>query len=411
MAATQSLLHPEAALELVLQHVRPGVTEIAPLSELRGRYLAEDAVARENHPPFPASTMDGFAVVSADASPWREVIGYQAAGEPIDVEVSDGQAVRIMTGAPLPRGADAVVRQEATEAAEDDVVIHQEHVAPGENVRPIGSDVAEGQLVISAGTRLGPVEIGLLATLGYGEVSVYRRPTVAVISTGDELVEPGQPVGPGQIRDSNRFSVAAAIEAIGAQVVFQGHARDDLAATRALFDSLPDDLDVLVTNGGVSVGDRDLVGALIGETADVHFNRLFMKPGKPLTFATREALVIFGLPGNPVSSMVSLELFVRPALLSMLGAREKDRPRVSVTLEHDVAPADRIEYQRAVVSVTADGGLTARTTGSQSSSRLASMLDANALLVVEPDHGPYPAGERLNAMLLDVPRSASSSSL
>ena len=408
MASTQSLLHPNTALALVLERVAPRAREKGPLTAIRGRYLAEGVVARDNHPPFPASTMDGYAVVAEDASPWREVIGYQAAGEPIDVEVSDGQAVRIMTGAPLPRGADAVVRQEATEVAEDHVIIHQEMVTPGENVRKVGSDVGEGQLVIPAGTRLGPVEIGLLATLGYAEAPVYRRPKVAVISTGDELVEPGEPVGPGQIRDSNRFSVAAAIEEIGAEVVFMGHARDDLDATRALFASLPDDLDVLVTNGGISVGDRDLVGALIGETAEVHFNRLFMKPGKPLTFATRDSLVIFGLPGNPVSSMVSLELFVRPALLTMLGARDVRRPQVTVAVEHAVTPADRIEYQRAVVNVGADGRLTARTTGSQTSSRLASMLGANALLIVEPSERPYPAGQQLPAMLLDVPYPSSS---
>ena len=399
------LIDPVEARRRVLDRVRPVAAERAALVEAHGRWLAEDVVSRDDHPPFPASTMDGYAVVAADASPWREVVGYQPAGAWIDAVVSDGAAVRIMTGAAIPAGADAVVRVENTELAEDHVVIHQTDVSVGENIRPVGSDLAKGAVVLRAGTRVGPVEVGLLATVGLAVVAVARRPRVAVISTGDELVEPGQPVAPGQIRDSNRFSVAAAIREAGGDVVFTGRASDEIADLRRIVDALPGDLDVLVTNGGVSVGDRDVVGALIGETAEVHFDRVLMKPGKPLTFATRGELLIFGLPGNPVSSMVALELFVRPALLAMQGATRPEREIVTVETTEELRRSDRVEYQRAVVSVSAEGRLTARSTGNQISSRLLSLAGANALVIVEPGEGVVPAGSQTPAYLIDVPRA------
>ena len=398
------MMDPTEARGRVMDRVRRTATEHVPLSEAAGRWLAEDVVADDNHPPFPAATMDGYAVLAADTSPWREVIGYQPAGAWIDAEVSDGYVVRIMTGAAIPTGADAVVKVENTEVADDHVIIHQDEVMFGENIRPIGSDLAKGAVVLAAGTRVGPIEIGLLATLGHAEVPVARRPRVAVISTGDELVEPGQPLAPGHIRDSNRFSVSAAVREAGGDVVYADRATDEMADLRRIVAELPMDLDVLITNGGVSVGDRDVVGTLIGETAEVHFDRLFMKPGKPLTFATRGDLLIFGLPGNPVSSMVSLELFVRPALVAMQGAVRPIRDVVTVETTEEIRRSDRIEYQRAIVSVSPDGRLRARSTGGQGSSRLASMSSANAFLVVEPGEGTLPAGSASPAILLDLPR-------
>jgi molybdenum cofactor synthesis domain-containing protein len=398
------LRHPDEAKATVLAQARALPVELVPLAEASWRVLAEDVSANEDHPPFPAATMDGYAVVAADSSPWREVIGVQTAGSMIDAEVSDGTAVRITTGAPVPRGADAVVKVENTEVAEDHVIIHQESVQSGENIRPIGSDVRNGALVLPAGTVLGPAELGLLAGLGLTPLPVRRRPRVSVLSTGDELVDPGEPLQPGQIRDSNRFSLVAALMSTGAEIVWSGKAPDERLALESLLRERIADSDVVITSGGVSMGELDLVKALLDELAEVHFRRVFMKPGKPLNFASAGDTLIFGLPGNPVSALVGFEIFIRPALATMAGRRQIDQPRVTVTLAQATPPTDRIEFQRAIVSVDPEGRLVASTTGSQASSRLASLVGANALLVIPPRDSAYPQGERVDAILLGPPQ-------
>jgi molybdenum cofactor synthesis domain-containing protein len=361
--------------------------------------LARDIVATENHPPFEAATMDGFAVLSDDDSPWREVIGVQAAGTVLDVEVTPGTAVQIMTGAPLPKGADAVVRVENTEIADDHVIVHQEAIAGGENIRPVGTDIGIGDLVLTEGTVIGPPEIGLLASLGFDPVPVHGRPVVSIISTGDELLEPSMEITPGKIRDSNRFSLLAALQQAGAIVDWMGKGPDDREHLRQLLTDRIAASDVVITSGGVSMGELDLVKAILGDLADVHFRRVFMKPGKPLNFATIDNTLIFGLPGNPVSALVSFELFLRPALRMMMGHREVVRPVIEVLLAHEVQPSDRIEYQRAVVSQDESGRLVATTTGGQASSRLASFTGANALVIIPPRDVPYAAGRQVQAML------------
>ncbi|MDQ2683147.1 MAG: molybdopterin molybdotransferase MoeA [Chloroflexota bacterium] len=406
MNVPAGMLHPDDARGRVLQTVRPTGAESVELALAPGRVVAEDIVARDDHPPFPAATMDGYAVVSHDGSPWREITGTQPAGPIVPgLEVTEGYAVKIMTGAPLPPGADAVIKIEDVEVSEDHIVLAEPTVPAGQYIRPVGSDLAEGATVIRAGTRIGPVEVGLLATMGYPAVSVHQAPRVAVISTGDELVDPGATLEPGTIRDSNRFALVAALREAGAAVVHSSRVGDDIHELKALVQRIRPEIDVLVTSGGVSVGDKDIVRMLLGETAEVHFQRVFMKPGKPLTFATAGDLIIFGLPGNPVSSMVSLELFVRPALLRMQGANDLLRPRVPVLLADPVQRSDRIEYQRAFLSVDSSGRLVASTTGNQISSRLASMLGANALLIVDPGDSEIPAGEMVEALLIDVPRA------
>jgi len=396
---------PDEARRIIDGKVTRLPSENVPLAEAAWRVLAADLVAPEDHPPFPASTMDGYAVYADDSSPWREVIGEQHAGNVIDAEVTDGYTVRIMTGAPVPRGANAVVPVEATELAGDHVVIHQEDVRPGANIRPVGSDVRKGELVLPGGTPLGPAEIGLTANLGIDPVRVSRRPRVSVLSTGDELVEPGEPLGPGQIRDSNRFSLATALQAEGCEITCAGKAPDRREPLEDFLRARMTSDDVVITSGGVSMGELDLVKAILFEAPDiaVHFRRLYLKPGKPLNFATCGQTLIFGLPGNPVSSLVTYEVFIRPALRQMTGARDVDRPRVPVLLQHEVEATDRIEYQRGIVSVDAGGRLVARNSGRQQSSRLASFVGTNALLVIPPRETPYAAGETVQAMMLGAP--------
>lgn len=402
-AELDRLRMPDDALAIVLRESRRLATESVALADAGWRVLAEPLMASEDHPPFRAATMDGYAVVAADASPWREVIGVQLAGNVIDTVVSEGYAVRITTGAPVPEGATAVVKVEATEPADDHVVILQDDVAEGENIRPVGADVAAGTQVLAAGTRLGPAEVGLAASLGCDPVPVVRRPRVAVLSTGDELREPSEPLGPGQIRDSNRFSLRAALEPLGVDLIWIGKAPDDRWELEGLLRRLIADCDVVITSGGVSMGEMDLVKALLPGLATVHFRRIFMKPGKPLNFATAGSTLIFGLSGNPVSSLVGLEFFVKPALRSLAGEATPVAPRVPVVLGQPTAPTDRIELQRAVVHVDRTGRLIGTTTGAQGSSRLASYVGANALLLIPPREVRYEAGELVTAILLAPP--------
>lgn len=399
---------PDEARSIVDRHTPRLASEHIPIAAAAGRILAVDLLAPSDHPPFPASTMDGYAVLATDHSPWREVIAEQHAGHVVDVEVTEGYTVRIMTGAPVPRGADAVVPVEATDWRDDHVVIHQEDVPPGQNVRPIGSDVRKGDLVLPAGTVLGPAEVGLAANMGVDPVTVSRRPRVSVLSTGDELVEPSETPGPGQIRDTNRFSLVAALRAEGCEITFAGKAPDQRDRLESFLNDRLDRDDIVITSGGVSMGDLDLVKAILFDSPDIHlhFRRLYLKPGKPLNFATRGETMLFGLPGNPVSSLVTFEVFIRPAIRTMMGASQVDRPRVPVVLEHDVEGSDRIEYQRGIVSVAPEGRLTARNTGRQVSSRLASFLGINALLVIPPRERPYAAGETVSAMLLAAPNAS-----
>ena len=227
------LQHPDDVRNTVLRYATPVPVELVPIVDAIWRVLAEDLVATEDHPPFPAATMDGFAVLADDHSPWREVLGDQMAGQMGDFDVTPGTAVRITTGAPLPPGADAVVQVELTEPTEDHVIIHQEDVTPGQNVRPVGVDLKRGDVVLPGGTLLGPAEVGLVAGFAPVPVAVRRRVRVSILSTGDELVEPGDPLGPGQIRDSNRFSLMAAVVVEGAEIVWSGKAPDEREALRA----------------------------------------------------------------------------------------------------------------------------------------------------------------------------------
>lgn len=400
VAELDRMIHPDEARATIFRYLWRLPAERIPLREASWRVLSDDQVACEDQPPFPAATMDGYAVVADDPSPWREIVGRQSAGYVADLEVSLGTAAWITTGAPVPSGATAVVPVEATELADEHVIVHQESIALGENIRPVGVDLAKGSVVLTHGSLLGAAEMGLLAGLGIDPVAVTRRPRVSVLSTGDELVEPGDIPGPGQIRDANRFSLIAALAEAGADVVWAGRGPDEATALRSFLVDRMAGSDVVITSGGVSMGDLDLVKPLLSELAEVHFRRVFMKPGKPFNFATSGDTLIFSLPGNPVSALVGFEVFIRPALLTMLGASEIDRPRARVRLDHSVQSSDRIEFQRAIVRVNFEGHLQASTTGPQASSRLVSLVGANALIVVPPGTDVMHEGSHVEAILV-----------
>ena len=397
-------IEPEMALDIVFkQTVRLTPRPFSTFDAL-DLILAEDIQATEDLPPFPCSIKDGFAVIAADTTNPRRLVGEQTAGYVADLRVEPGTCVRITTGAPMPPGADAVIMVEYTEEAQGMVTLHRQ-VGPNAEVRPVAQDIAKGQQVLQAGTRLGPQEIGLLASLGRTTVLAHARPRVAVLSSGNEIVEPDANPGPGQIRDSNRYTLMAAVQRAGAEAVSLGIGSDTQEALR---DKILEGLttcDALVTSGGVSMGKLDLIKPILETTGQVHFGRVNMKPGKPLTFATVADKPVFALPGFPVSSLVAFELFVRPALLRMAGHHHVLRPRVPVTLAAELqGDAWRPEFHRVHLTRTPQGFM-AHSTGMQSSARLLSMVGANGLLVLPKRAEPFAAGETVSAILLDHPET------
>lgn len=397
------LLPVSEARRIILEHVQPLGTEERRFEDAQGYVLAEDVRAREPMPPFPASAKDGFAVIADDTTEWRRIVGDQFAGYDANLRVEYGTAARITTGAPVPQGANAVIMVEFSEV-QGDRVRFTRRVEPGADIRPVGQDIAQGQVVLPAGTRLGPAELGLLATVGATRITVWKRPRIGVMSTGDELVEPDETPGPGQIRDANRFSLMAAIRETGAEALDLGLAPDTADALEAFIREGLRVCDAIVTSGGVSMGELDLVKPLLERMGTVHFGRVSVKPGKPVTFATVDGKPFFAMPGFPVSSLVAFEIFARPALLRMAGwpLDAVERPRVPVVLDHDIRHgAARTEYQRAIVRFDrTDGRFHATTTGFQGSGRLLSMVGANALLELPEGRGDFHAGESVDALLI-----------
>ena len=388
------------ALDTILAHVHSLGHEEVPLTLARGRILAQDVAADNDLPSLPRSSVDGYAVQAGDDAVAFKVVDEVTAGRLAQAQVVPGTAVRIMTGGTVPRGADAVVMVEDVDEVDGRAQVRR-RPRSGENVHPPGMDLTRGQPVLAAGTRIGAAEVGLLATVGCVQVPVFRRPRVAVLATGDELVEPQHTPPPGSVRDSNRYAVMAAVEDAGADIAWHGLAIDDEALLEDAMRTGLAAADVLVTSGGVSMGTRDLIKPLLEKLATIHFGRVSFKPGKPLTFATTtEGKLAFGLPGFPVSSLVTLEVFVRPALLKLGGARQVLRPRVDVALGYDIRPDPvRLEYQRATVAWE-EGAFVARTTGLQASSRLLSIAGANALLEIRPGSDLLPKGTMVPALLL-----------
>jgi molybdopterin molybdotransferase len=395
------VLSVEEALARVLARVRPLPAEQVDVRTALGRVLAEVVVARREIPPWPNASMDGYAVRAADThgAPVRlRVVDRVAAGTLPARPVGPGEATRIFTGGPLPEGADAVVPQEEVRVEGDSVVIHRP-VEPGTFVRPRGEDVRMGERVLDPGRRLGPAELGLLATLGHNPVRVYRRPRVAILSTGDELVDLGREPGPAQIPNTNTYTLMAQVQEAGGEPVNLGIAPDrrELIEERVRWGL---GADVLVSSAGVSVGEYDLVReALVRAGAELHLWQVAIRPGKPVTFGTCGTCLVFGLPGNPVSAMVTFELFVRPALLRLGGLDRIERPRIRVrALDRIANPGHRRAYLR--VSLHAEGDTVgARLTGDQGSAILRSMVQADGLAVV-PGGVTIQKGEQVEVIVL-----------
>jgi molybdopterin molybdotransferase len=380
------MLSVEQAQAEILSRVRPLPIERVDVLAALGRVLAEPIRSTRRIPPWPNSSMDGYALRAADSRPAAtlRVVGRIAAGTLPDRAIGAGEAMRIFTGAPLPDGADAVIPQEDVDARDGSVTLRGA-VETGAYVRPAGEDIREGDLVLEPGVVVGPAEIGLLATLGRTQVSVGRRPRVAVLSTGNELADLGIEPTAAQIPNANTYSLVAQVSAAGGVGINLGVAPDraDAIAEKIARGA---EADALVTSAGVSVGDLDLVRqALVDAGAELHLWKVNMRPGKPITFGSLRGRPVFGLPGNPVSAMVTFELFVRPALFAMQGRRGPARPTVRAkALAPITNRGSRRGYLRVVLEGHA-GQLGARLTGEQGSGILRSMVAADGLAVVEPD--------------------------
>jgi molybdopterin molybdotransferase len=395
----------EEARAHVLDRVHAlGVEEVA-LADALGAVTAEAVVATESVPPFPNSAMDGYAVRAADtagAPVTLRSIGMIAAGESGDLVVGAGEAARIMTGAPMPDGADAVVLVERTQT-DGDVVTIEITVEPGTSVRGIGEDVRPGDQVVSPGTVLTAGHLGVLASVGVDRVRITRRPRVGVLSTGDELVDTGGALARGQIRDSNRITLLSLLRDSGFEAVDLGIARDDETSITAAIDRAVSECDAVLTSGGVSMGDLDYVKVVLDRIGDMRWMQIAIQPAKPFAFGIvprpsgqerGSSTPVFGLPGNPVSSMVSFELFARPALRKMAGHVVLDRMLVPAVSVDGIRrkPNGKTFFARVVAVQAIDGSWEVRSAGGQGSHQLAAMASANALAIVADGDGVAPGG-------------------
>jgi molybdopterin molybdotransferase len=415
------MISVDEALAYILKHFKPLEPETVPLFDALDRVLTQDIVSDINIPPFNNSAMDGYAVRADDVVKASKehpitlrVIGEVAAGYTAQRSVEPGTAMRIMTGAPLPPGADAVVRFEETsegtqakETRDRAAVQILKAVKRGDNVRNAGEDVRLGEVVLPKGTVVRPAEIGVLASLGKQFVSVHRRPRVAILATGDELVAIDEPITPGKIRNSNEYTNAAAVLKAGGIPIRLGIARDNIAdLTAKIRAGLDANADLFLTSAGVSVGDYDIVKDVLNAEGEMHFWQVRMKPGKPLAFGVlhgKKDVPLLGLPGNPVSAMISFEVFARRAILTMLGKTKFERPTVRAVMTEDIQnDSQRRNFIRVYVERRGEGYV-ARSTGEQGSGILMSVARANGLLVVPENVAYVHAGEMVDIQLLDLP--------
>lgn len=385
-----------------LQRIRDSLNPIkgferCSLRDAYNRIVAEDVTSPLNVPGYINSAMDGYAINSSDlpteGSSRLRVIGAAFAGTPFEDKVQSGQAVRIMTGAMVPDGADTVIMQEQAERDGDNLTIFSGH-GPGENVRQIGEDISMGGVVLATGKKIRGAELGLLASLGIAEISVKRRLRVATFSTGDELCSIGETPRAGQIYDSNRYSLYGMLRALNVEHIDMGVIRDDPEAIRNAFNTASDIADVLITSGGVSVGDADYVKQTLDQLGQVNFWKIKMKPGKPLAFGRLNQAVFFGLPGNPVSVMATFYQIVQPSLRYLMDQDITMPIRIKVrTAERLKMRPGRQDFQRGILEYVNQGELMVRSTGNQGSHILSSMSQANCFIILPSESGPVEAGE------------------
>lgn len=398
------LLPVDVALQRIAD-ILPRVddNESVKLRDALGRVLGADVVSPIDVPSYINSAMDGYAIAGSDIPTQGEkrfdVVGTAWAGRPLDASVEPGQAARIMTGAMMPAGTDTVVIQEHTQSVGEAVLIGAD-AETGKNVRMAGEDVQAGQTVLSAGDWLGPAQLGQLASLGVDQVAVSRKLKVAYFTTGDELrtlqEHAGKPLGPGELFDSNRYTLFAMLERLGVESIDLGVVRDNPEDTRLAFDKAAELADVVITSGGVSAGEADFVTKIIHEIGEVSFWKLAMRPGRPLAFGKINDSVFFGLPGNPVAVMVTFYEFVQPALKTMMGCSQTETLKVTARALSDLRKSPgRTEYQRGILATDEQGEMTVTTTGKQGAGRLSSMSIANCMIVLPPGADTIKAGERV----------------
>ena len=408
------MLSVNQARERILSQLNPVSTELLKLTGCANRVLAQDIAASTDLPPFDNSSMDGFAVRAVDvanttgASPQRlGVVADIPAGSAPTIFLAPGQAARIMTGAQVPEGADAIVPVEETDFDSRDAgspppeqVLILKAAQPGANIRTRGMDIKAGEIVLKKGRRLQPQDLGLLAMLGAAEMQVHRQPRIALLSSGDELVGADAPMEPGKIRDSNSYMLAASIESAHAQALRLGVARDTRESVEALFERASSHpVDMIISSAGVSVGAFDFIKEVVESNGRMDFWRVNMRPGKPLAFGEYRGIPFIGLPGNPVSAFVGFEVFVRAALGRLGGELNGNRRTVRARSEEQIDSDGRESYLRAVVEEK-DGVLSAKLTGHQGSGNLRSLVQANALLIIPAGVKCVPAGQEISAWLL-----------
>jgi molybdopterin molybdotransferase len=381
----------------------PAATETVPVRDALGRVLAQDVVPSINVPAHDNSAMDGYAVRAADLSSSEvrlEEVGTALAGKPFAGKVGPGQCVRIMTGAVMPAGADTVVIQEVTKKDGTHVLVPPGQKA-GQNVRAAGEDLKIGVPVLSPGRLLRPADLGLIASLGIGEVRVRRRLRVAFFSTGDELASIGTALKEGEVYDSNRYTLHGMLARLGVEILDLGVVRDEPAALEKAFLDASKRADVVITTGGVSVGEADFVKQLMAKLGEVLFWKIAMRPGRPMAFGRIGGAFLFGLPGNPVAVMVTFYQFVRPALLFLSGRIDVQLPLLRASAAEPMRKVPgRTEYQRGILVQEGDAWKV-RTTGQQGSGVLRSMSEANCFIVLEHDRGKVAAGEPVQVQLFD----------
>ncbi|OUP08678.1 gephyrin-like molybdotransferase Glp [Collinsella sp. An2] len=415
----ENMIPLEEARAIVLDHVALLDTTVVPAWRAVGLPLAEDATTDIDLSPFANSAMDGYAVHASDlaeassqAAVVLDVVGHEAAGHVFDGEVKPGQAVRIMTGAPMPAGADAVVKYEIVEVLEGDgnegsKVSFHAPASVGDNVREAGLEAHAGEVVMQAGEVVTAAGAGLLASAGCAEVRVHRAPVVGILSIGTELVDPSTVPARGQIRDANSSVLLAAAIQAGAEVRFGGIAPDDEASIAQAVLLLVQTCDFVVTSGGASAGDYDYVTALARREGEVLFDRISMRPGKAITFGLLHGVPFLGLSGNPAAAAVGFEMLARPAIRKMLGHTAFERPVQTAQVLHDVTKRqERRFYDRACVSRDADGKLQVRSAKSQNSALLGTMHRANCLLMVPEGMRGYSAGDEVPCVRIDLPEGA-----